>query len=246
MSDSSPPFDFERSWQERLLQAASKLTEADLNEQVAAAGQSLSQDSLVEERISWTCRALHSLENDLGPEALEAILSSCACRYPTDGLNAVRETFRQSGEIDLALAMLQAIFEDFLRNDLQLDENLITEITARGWGLAGERQGETIIATKIPKSGNVRAYFQESDPEVKRRLYCHCPRVREGVGREPHLPAVYCYCGAGFYQGIWQYILDRPVRVRLLESVMQGGDVCRVAVAFPPTPQGKGETDKAE
>jgi len=246
MSDSSPPFDFERSWQERLLQATARLTGAGLSEELAAAGQSLSQDSLVEERISWTCRALNSLENDLGPEALEAILSGCACRYPTDGLHAVREAFRQSGAIDLALAMLQAIFKDFLRNDLQLDKNLITEITARGWGLAGVRQGETIIATKIPKSGNLREYFRETDPGNRRRLYCHCPRVREGVGKEPHLPAVYCYCGAGFYQGIWQYILDRPVRVQLLESVMQGDDVCRVAIEFPPTPQGKGETDEAE
>lgn len=229
-----------------MLHATAKLTGAELSEQIAAAGKILSQDSPVEERISWTRSALQSLEKDLGTTTLEAILSGCACRYPTDGLNAVREAFRKSGEIDLALAMLQGIFEDFLHHHLQLDKNLINELTARGWGLAGRRQGERIIATKIPRSGNVRAFFQESDPEEKRRLYCHCPRVREGVGREPHLPAVYCYCGAGFYQGIWEYLLDRPVRVQLLESVMQGGDICRVAVDLSPTLQGKGEPDEVE
>lgn len=112
MSDSSPPFDFERSWQERLPHATAELTGAELSEQVTAAGKSLSQESPVEERISWTCSALQSLENDFGPETLEAILSGCACRYPTDGLNAVREASRKSEDFDLALAMLQAIFED--------------------------------------------------------------------------------------------------------------------------------------
>jgi predicted hydrocarbon binding protein len=41
---------------------------------------------------------------------------------------------------------------------------------------------------------------------------------------------VYCQCGAGFYRGIWETILERPVRVEVLESVLSGGDVCRVAV----------------
>ena len=54
--------------------------------------------------------------------------------------------------------------------------------------------------------------------------------VRDQVGSDPALPQTYCYCGAGFYQGIWEEILGKPVRVEVLESVMTGGDVCQIAV----------------
>lgn len=129
--------------------------------------------------------------------------------------------------------MLQVKFERFLRETLELEEELVVEIISRGWGLAGYREGNSIIATKIPKSGFLVDYFNETDPAEKRRLYCHCPRVRDGVGLEPALPEVYCYCGAGFYQGIWEEILGEPVTVEVLESVMAGDDVCKIAVHLP-------------
>jgi predicted hydrocarbon binding protein len=53
------------------------------------------------------------------------------------------------------------------------------------------------------------------------------------VGLEPALPEDYCYCGAGFYKGIWEEILGEPVEVEVLESVLQGGDVCRIAIHLP-------------
>ena len=43
----------------------------------------------------------------------------------------------------------------------------------------------------------------------------------------------YCYCGAGFYKGIWETILGEQVRVEVLESVMMGGDVCKIAIHLP-------------
>jgi len=53
------------------------------------------------------------------------------------------------------------------------------------------------------------------------------------VGDDPQLPLEYCYCGAGFYKGIWETILREPVRVEVLESVMHGGDVCKIAIHLP-------------
>ena len=53
-----------------------------------------------------------------------------------------------------------------------LDEKLIEEILKRGWGLAGVKKGNTIIATKIPKSGYLAEYMKETDPEKRRRYYC--------------------------------------------------------------------------
>ncbi|HUT21312.1 MAG TPA: hypothetical protein VM366_19345 [Anaerolineae bacterium] len=47
------------------------------------------------------------------------------------------------------------------------------------------------------------------------------------------IPEIYCYCGAGYYKGIWEAILGQPVRVEVLESVLKGGDVCTIAIDLP-------------
>jgi len=61
--------------------------------------------------------------------------------------------------------MLQEQFEAFLKNTLNLSDELMQEIVRRGWGSAGVKDGNTIIATKIPKSGYLVAYMEETDPE---------------------------------------------------------------------------------
>ncbi len=48
---------------------------------------------------------------------------------------------------------------------LKLDEKMIAEVKRRGWGVAGFIKGNTIIATKIPKSGYLKQYLDEKNPE---------------------------------------------------------------------------------
>lgn len=43
----------------------------------------------------------------------------------------------------------------------------------------------------------------------------------------------YCYCGAGFYKGIWEEILKKPVKVEVLKTVMKGDDICQIAIYLP-------------
>jgi len=161
-------------------------------------------------------------------------MTGCACQYPRSQLQAIREAYAESGDVGLAHQMLQAQFESFLERDLELSPEMIRDIVARGWGAAGVRQGkDTIVATKIPKSGYLLAYMQETDPQKKRQLYCHCPRIRDVLKTSDMISATYCYCGAGFYKGIWEEILQQPVQVQVLESVLDGGDVCKIAVRLP-------------
>ena len=148
-------------------------------------------------------------------------------------LQEARQVYESTGDIGLAHRKLQERFESFLRDVLALDDDLFAAIVRRGWGLAGIRHGDTIIATKIPKSGFLVEYMQEADPEKRRQYYCHCPRIREALRTSETISATYCYCGAGFYKGIWEEILQKPVEVEVLESVLHGDDVCRIAVHLP-------------
>ena len=233
MNKTQKEFDFEICWQGKLAQAVEKAAHPEIRERVMQGGEVLNNDSPTKDKIRWTCEALGRLVEATDEETRQEILSQCACQYPVENLGDVKAAYQESGDPDEAIRMLQEKFKSFLRDGLELEETLISIIISRGWGLAGVRDGKRIIATKIPKSGYIREYFNENDPEVKRRLYCHCPRVRDGVGKEPRLPEEYCYCGAGFYKSIWEEILGEPVRVEMLESVMHGDDVCKIAVHLP-------------
>jgi len=129
--------------------------------------------------------------------------------------------------------MLQEQFESFLANTLELCDDLIQELVRSGWGVAGVVKGDTIVATKIPKSGYLVAYMNEPDPEKKRQLYCHCPRIRDVLKMAETISPTYCYCGAGYYKGIWEEILQEPVEIEVLKSVLDGDEVCTVAIHLP-------------
>jgi hypothetical protein len=182
------------------------------------------------EVIEWSKGAMERLESLVEDKEAREIMTGCACQYPKSALQEIRREYEETRDIDLAHEMLQEQFESFLKNTLDLDDELVDEIVERGWGLAGVREENTIIATKIPKSGHLVEYMKEADPEKKRQYYCHCPRVRDALCTSETISRTYCYCGAGFYKGIWEEILQEPVAVEVLESVLQGDEVCKIAV----------------
>jgi predicted hydrocarbon binding protein len=224
---------FERSWLSKFSSCVEKTAGEETRKKVLQGSEKLTSDSNSDEIIDWTRQAIDRLDAIVDEEKRIEIMTGCACRYPETDLQEIREAYKQTKDIDLVHTMLQEKFLLFLRDSLKLDNELVEDIANKGWGLAGVRRGDTIVATKIPKSGSLTEYMKEADPEEKRALYCHCPRIREAIGSNAEISSTYCYCGAGFYKGLWEYILQQPVKVELLESVMRGDEVCKVAIHLP-------------
>ena len=233
MNESKEKFDFERNWQDKLTWGIDQTLGKGTSQEILEGGKDLQDQSPTVEIITWTCQALDRLAQTTDEKIHQEILTQCACHYPVEDLQDIKAAYQESGDVDDAISLLQDKFVTFLRESLELEEELIEIILARGWGVAGVRDGNRIISTKIPKSGSLRQYFNEDDPLQKRRYYCHCPRVRDGIENEPILPKTYCYCGAGFYKGIWEEILGGPVEVEVLVSVIQGDEVCKIAIHLP-------------
>lgn len=225
--------DFERAWLSKLSDCVESLTGTEIRDKVMRGSDALSDASDRKEVIDWSAKTIERLETLFGPDLAKSIMTSCSCEYPKENLREVRAAYEAHGDLDQVHSMLQRQFESFLRETLELGDDLTQKIIDLGWGLAGVRQGKLIIATKIPKSENLKAYFLEADASKRRQLYCHCPRIKEALATGKTISPTYCYCGAGFYKGIWEEILQMPVRVELLESVLQGADVCRVAIHLP-------------
>ena len=229
----SQELDFERAWLGKLSTHLDEIAGEQIRKQVLQGREALTSESPRATVIDWTQGAMERLDSLVDGATGRAILAGCACQYPKASLQRARKAYEESGDIDLAHRLLQEQFESFLREALELDEELVEDVVHRGWGSAGVKEGSRIIATNIPKSGHLMEYLHEADPARKRQLYCHCPRVRDALKLSVSISTTYCYCGGGFYKGIWEEILQQPVEVELLESVLQGGDACKFAIHLP-------------
>jgi hypothetical protein len=226
-------FDFERAWLAKFAFGIEKQAGAKTRDEVLKDSQELNEKSSRADVIAWLKAALQRLEELVGENQAQQIMTCCACQYPKEQLKDIQIEFETERSVDLAQQRLQDRFIHFLESNLGMDEAIIAEVLSRGWGLAGVKQGNTIIATKLPKSGYLMDYLNESDPQRKRQYYCHCPRVREILQTGETISPLYCYCGAGYYKGIWETILQRPVQVEVQKSVLWGDEVCRIAIQLP-------------
>jgi len=212
-------YDFERTWLAKFAGCLDEVAGEEIRREVMAGSEDLSSQSSRQTVIAWSKSAMERLDAAVGDEAeRRQIMTGCACQYPKVNLQEIKQKYAETRDIDLARQMLQAQFEDFLKNVMRLDDALIEEIVRRGWG----------------SGGFLIEYMQETDPEKKRQYYCHCPRIRDALKTSETLSPTYCYCGAGFYKGIREEILQQAVEVEILETVLQGGEVCKVAIHLPP------------
>jgi hypothetical protein len=225
--------DLDTEWLAKFAQSLDAHAGEQIRAQFMAGSAGLSARSERKEVVAWTRAAMERLDALVDEPCRQAILLQCACQYPRDDLQGMRTVYAATGDLDRVHHMLQQQFETFLRQVLRLGDGQVSDIVSRGWGSAGVKQGHAIIATKIPKSGNLAAYLKETDPQKKRQLYCHCPRIRDVLRAGEALSPTYCYCGAGFYQSIWEEILQERVQVEVLASVLAGDDVCRFAIHLP-------------
>lgn len=225
--------DFEHAWLAKFSRCLEEMAGIEIRDAVIAGSESLSDQSDRQDVIAWSQGAMERLDSLVDAPRRQAVMAGCACQYPKSALQGARQAYASNGDIDQVHQMLQEQFEAFLRESLKLQEEHVQDVISRGWGLAGVKQGDTIVATKIPKSGNLAAYLEESDPEKRQQAYCHCPRVRDVLKSGETISPTYCYCGAGFYKGIWEEITQKPVEVELLASVLQGDEVCTIAIHLP-------------
>lgn len=230
----SEEFDFEKYWLNKFSKCLDEIVRQDIKNKVLTGSENFNDKTNVDIKFSWSKEAMERLDSLINEEKRIKIMTGCACQYPKTELQEIKKKYEETKNLDLVHQMLQEKFENFLKNDLKLNEEYFNFIVKRGWGLAGIKKKNKIIATKIPKSGFLVEYMEESDQEKKKAHYCHCPRIRD-VLKSPgvKISPTYCYCGAGFYKGIWEEILQKPVKVEVLESVLNGGDVCKIAIYLP-------------
>ena len=93
--------------------------------------------------------------------------------------------------------------------------------------LKAEKQNP-MKGTKLASEGNI--IFQFYTPqEFIRPMRCYCSLFR-GLPIEDTVSLTYCNCSKGFVETYWEAILQKPVKVDLLQSVISGAKECKFAI----------------
>lgn len=114
----------------------------------------------------------------------------------------------------------------------EVDEEVISYVENDPSIEAGIRKGNQVNITKIPYM--TKHFLNETDEKKKMYYYCHCPWVREALIEEDQpIPPIFCHSSGGFYKNYWEAVLDQPVKVDLLESVIKGDKACKFTLYLP-------------
>jgi hypothetical protein len=164
-----------------------------------------------EGRAAWSLGAMERLAEaipDIGTR--ERIMDGRGCvfieEFGEEPLLKLRKIYRETGDLETVFEAMACDREKHTRPHCE---------------------GNVVVEVKAP--ADAEAFAKAQTPDEKRVAYCHCPLARAGAASAP-IPEPYCYCGGGWYRGIWEFILERPVRVEVLKSVMRGDEHCAFAV----------------
>ena len=126
----SEDVDFERAWLTKFSTLLYEVAGEEIRAEVMQGSASLSLAAQRDEVIHWTQGAMERLDSLVDVAQRRAILTGCACQYPRAALLGARKAYEESGDIDLAHRMLQEQFEAFLREALELDEELVEDVVS--------------------------------------------------------------------------------------------------------------------
>ena len=82
--------------------------------------------------------------------------------------------------------------------------------------------------TRLYREGTI--LYQYYTPQAfTQPMRCYCSLLRE-LPKETSVSITYCHCSKAFVQNLWESVLEQPVKVELLQSVVSGDSECKFAI----------------
>jgi hypothetical protein len=181
------------------------------------------------------------LEQLVDAETCHQVLSG-GLRHLEDGWYVEeRATYAESGSVDAYLVrkgddliaeLTKIKDEGGLYFTQPITEEVIDFVNEHPEIRQGVRDGNVIYEAKIPYM--TVEYLAETDEQMKRYYYCHCPWVRESLRTgDVRVSPTFCLCSAGFHKKRWDVIFGQALRAEVVESVLQGDPWCKIAIHLP-------------
>jgi hypothetical protein len=82
--------------------------------------------------------------------------------------------------------------------------------------------------TKLTREGNIMYQFY-TPQAFTTPMRCYCSLFR-GLPTEDTVSYTYCNCSKGFVEKYWEAVIQKPVKVDLLQSAISGAKECMFAI----------------
>ncbi len=208
----------QHEWDRLLGEGVENALGAAARRQVMEGIEQITPDSTLDVYTEWirgAMQRLDSLTDDPGTKY--QVLSCCAHVFPNERIAHLRSLYEQRRDID-----------DVLRE----------MYTDPAWYEDPVRRANVLYMRKVPF--DPEGYEKGSTPAERRKAYCHCAFVRPYLDQMPsRMSPTFCWCGSGWYRRLWEGILDQPVRIQQVETLLQGSDECRLTVVLPLALEGE-------
>jgi len=191
---------------------------------------------------SFTAAFLAQLEAFTSEEQARAILCGNNHQLSAEQFQSEKSFYEASPSLDQYLKELHArkvkeLQEHCDQNKVwfeqRITQDVVDFVALNQQLLSAIHQDGILYLTKIPY--DPAAYLKETDPLKRQYLACHCPFVREAILKgKPKISKNWCYCSAGFEKFMFEVILDRPLTVEVIQSVLNGDPLCKFAIHMNP------------
>jgi hypothetical protein len=188
-----------------------------------------------------TKKVIERLAKNLDEKTCKKILVSNLHGIPKENYKKQRENFLKAKNVDEYLKERNAKFIELLEKHRdektlfytqEVDDEVVEHCRNNQQIESGVRKGNIIYAEKIPYM--TKEFLNEKDENMKKYYYCHCSWVREALKTgEIEVPSKFCECSAGYYKNQWDVILDQPVDVDVVETILEGDSRCMFAIHLP-------------
>ncbi|MBN2605194.1 MAG: hypothetical protein JXR62_05135 [Bacilli bacterium] len=214
--------DFETMWRQKIKKNTLHIAGESTHDLV--------QKNDLHDEVLYSKQLIRDLKNNILEDKIKDIFCKSACHISHDLLINAKKVYEDTRDIEAARKELLVVFEQNTKPYKQMTDEQYQACLSSGMGLAGLPSKNGIIVTKIPS--RFQEYYLETDPKQKKSLYCHCPRIRHELLGKSDIDSIYCNCGGGFYQDIWEFITGKKVTIELMKSLFDGNDVCQFHISF--------------
>jgi hypothetical protein len=186
----------------------------------------------------FTGRFMARLESEMPVGAVRKVLAGNNHGIPREAFLEEKALYEKAASMDEYLADYQRRQISELQEycdqkkvwyEQKITQEVVDYAASNQEIMSAVRHGDFLFVTKIPY--DPEKYLAENDPALKRYYACHCPFARESIlnGDAP-VSSGWCYCSAGYAKFPYEVILDRELKVEMLQSALKGDPVCRFAI----------------
>lgn len=160
-----------------------------------------------------------------------------------NGSNLVFSALKRDGQEDLMTQKTKFIHDWIAKLMENMDEHLDEEAKINLLEECGRACAESHAkAEALKHKGNLEAWLgvlkkwvgsanvqRDKDAVLVMYSKCLCPLVQD---YPPLMSKTYCNCSRGWLMETFETVTEKPVKVKMEDSIMQGGKQCRFFVLF--------------